>query len=107
MPHGRHIYATAADMAVAKMYAYPPSQHALSHWKCVLHCCYNCPCIDLPDQASDKHYFNSSSSMSFHFFHLIARFTVHGRIPLDEKKFCCFCFQYLATVTPAKLYTRK
>ena len=73
----------------------------------MLHCCYNCPCIDLTDQASDKHYFNSSSSMSFHFFHLIARFTVHGRRPLYGKKICHLCFQDPATVPPVKLYNRK
>ena len=50
MPHGSHIYATAAGMAMATMCAYPPPQHALTHWKCVLHCCCNFPCIDLPDQ---------------------------------------------------------
>ena len=47
MPHGRHIYATAADMDMATICAYPPSQHALPYWKCVLCCCYNFPLIDL------------------------------------------------------------
>ena len=36
MPHGRHIYAKASDMANATMCAYPHSDHALPHWKCVL-----------------------------------------------------------------------
>ena len=49
MPHGHHIYETSSDIAMATMCAYPPSQHALSHWKCVLRCCYNCPGIDFPD----------------------------------------------------------
>ena len=31
MPHGCRIYATASDMAMDKMYAYPTSQHALPH----------------------------------------------------------------------------
>ena len=34
-PHGRHIYATAAAMAMDTMCAYPPSQHELIHCKCV------------------------------------------------------------------------
>ena len=50
MPHGRHIYATASDMSMAAMSSYTPSQHALPHWKYVLHCCANFPCIDLPYQ---------------------------------------------------------
>ena len=35
MPHGRHIYATEADMSMATMCEYPPSQHASQHWKSV------------------------------------------------------------------------
>ena len=50
MPHGRHIYSKAYDMANATMYAYPNSDNALPHWKCVLRCCANFPCINLPDQ---------------------------------------------------------
>ena len=38
MPHGIHIYATASAMAMDKMCEYPPYQHALPHWKCVLRC---------------------------------------------------------------------
>ena len=36
MPHGRHIYAKASDMANATMCACPHSDNALPHWKCVL-----------------------------------------------------------------------
>ena len=50
MPHGHHIYATAADMAMATMCAYPTSQHVLPQCKCVLRCCYNLPFIDLTYQ---------------------------------------------------------
>ena len=32
---------------------------------------------------------------------------MHRRRPLDENKICRLCFQDLATVTPAKLYTIK
>ena len=35
IPHGRHIYAKAYDMAQATMCAYPQSDHSLPHWKCV------------------------------------------------------------------------
>ena len=36
IPHGRHIYAKASDMANATMCTYTQSEHALPHWKCVL-----------------------------------------------------------------------
>ena len=49
MPHGRHIYAKAYDMENATMCAYPNSDHAFPHWKCVLRCCAECPHINLPD----------------------------------------------------------
>ena len=92
---------------MATMFSYTPSQHVLPHWKCVLHCCSNCPRIDLTDQESDRHHSNASPSIIFHIYHLIARCTVHGRRPLDERKNDRLCFQDLATVTPEKLYTRK
>ena len=56
MPHGRHIYAKAYDMAKATMCANSQSDHALPHWKCVLRCCAQCPSINIPDQEiDDKH----------------------------------------------------
>ena len=54
MPHGRHIYAKASDMSNATMCAYPHSDDALPHWKCLLRCCSDCPCINLPDQETNK-----------------------------------------------------
>ena len=54
MPHGRHIYFKESDMAKATLCTYPQSDHALSHWKCVLRCCDDCPCINLPDQETDN-----------------------------------------------------
>ena len=89
------------------MCAYPTSQHALPRWKCVLCCCSNCPCIDIPGQESYRNHFNTSPSISFHIYNLIERCTIHGRRPLDEKKFCRLCLQILDSVPPAKLYTRK
>ena len=54
MPHGRHIYVKASDMANATMCTYPQYDHALPHWKCGLWCCDDCPCINLPDQEKNK-----------------------------------------------------
>ena len=56
MPHGRHIYANASDMAKATMGTYPQSNHALPNWKFVLRCCAKCPCINFPDQETDNYY---------------------------------------------------
>ena len=54
MPHGRHMYAKVSDMVKATMCTYPQSDHALPHWKCLLHCCYKCSYINLPDQETNK-----------------------------------------------------
>ena len=50
MPHGRHIYAKAFDMAKATICEYPQSYHALPNFKCVFGCCDKCLCVNLPDQ---------------------------------------------------------
>ena len=53
MPHGRHIYAKAYDMAKAKMCANSQLDYVLPHWKCVLRCCAQFPSINIPDQETD------------------------------------------------------
>ena len=73
MPHGRHVYAKSYDMAKATMCAYPYSDHALPHWKCVLQCCANCTSVNIPDQETDDQYSNTSPSIRFHIYHIIAR----------------------------------
>ena len=72
MPHGRHIYAKASDTAKAKMCAYPHSDNALPHWKYVLRCCAKFPGVDLPDQEKDDKYTDTSPSIYFQIYHLIA-----------------------------------
>ena len=54
IPHGRHMYAKASDMEKPTMCTYTQSDHALPHWKYVLLCCAGFPCINLPDQETDK-----------------------------------------------------
>ena len=88
MPHGHHIYAKASDMEKVTICAYPQSYHALPHWKCVLGCCSKCPSIHIPDQETDDQYYDTSPSISFHIYHLIARCATHGRIPSNDKKIC-------------------
>ena len=87
MPHRRHIYAKASDMAKAKMCTYPQSYHALPPWKCVFWYCSDCPCINLPDKETNKKYEETISSIKFHIYHIIARCTAYGRIPLKDKKY--------------------
>ena len=86
MPHGRRIYATASDMDMATMCAYPPFQHTLPHWKFVLCFFPNLPRIDLPVQSSDRHRLKTFPPICFHIYHLISRFTVHGRCPMEKNK---------------------
>ena len=107
MPHGRHVYAKAYDMAKATMCAYSQSYHALQHWKCVLRCCAKCPSINIPDQETYDQYPDNSPSISFHIYHLIARCTKHGRLLLTDKKSFRKCQQDTASEKFIKIYTRK
>ena len=80
MPHGCHIYAKASDMSKATRYAYPQSDNALPHWKCVLRCCAKFPCLNIPDAETYDQYSDTSPSIIFHMYHLIYCCTSHGRI---------------------------
>ena len=107
MPHGRHNYAKSYDMSNATLCAYSKSYHALPHLKCVLQCCAKCPSINLPSHETDDQYPDTSPSISFHIFHLIARCTTHGRLPLTDNKSCCKCQHYTASGQSTKIYTIK
>ena len=98
MPHGRHIYAKAYDMEKATMCAYPQSDHALPHWKCVLRCCAKFPSVNIPDQETDDQYSDTSPLISFHIYHMVACCIAHGRLPLNNKKICCKCKQDTASL---------
>ena len=91
MPHGLHIYGKAYDTKKATMCEYPQSDHALPHWKCVLQCCTKCPCVNITDQETDDQYYDTTPSISFHIYHLIARCTANRRLPLNDRKICCMC----------------
>ena len=93
MPHGRHLYARSYDMENSTMCTYPQSAHTLPHWKCVLQCCANCPCINITEQETDNQYSETTSSITFQINHIIARFTDHVMIPLKDKKTCYMCKQ--------------
>ena len=82
MPHGPHIYANASDTEQDTMCAYPQSDHSLPHSKCVLWCCNYCPYINIPDQEKVNQYSDTTTSVRLYIYHIIASYTVHGRILL-------------------------
>ena len=90
MPHGRHIYSKAKSIICA----YPQSDHSLPYRKCVLKCCAKCPCVNLTYQGTDDQYSNTSPSILFHIYRLIACCTTHGRLLLNDKKLFCKCKHY-------------
>ena len=104
MPHGRHIYSKAYDMAKTTMCAYSQSDHVSPHCKCVLRCCAQCPIINITDQETDHNHPNPSLSIRFHIYHMIAQCTKHVRLPLTDKKICCKCQQDTASVKSTKIY---
>ena len=87
MPHGRHIYAKASDRVDDTLCAYTQSEHAIPHWKYILRCCAGCPHINIPDQEKNEKNEEITPSIRFHIYHIIARCTAHGRIPLKNKKY--------------------
>ena len=90
-------------MAKATMCAYSQLDHALPHWNCVLRYCAKFPSINIPDQEIYDQYSNTSPSNCFHIYHIIARCTKHGRLPLTYKKFFRKCQQDTASGQP-KIY---
>ena len=107
MQHGRHIYAKLYDMEKATMCAYPQSDHAFPLCKCVFRCCAKCSSLNLPDQEIDYQYSNTSLSICFRVYPIIARCVAHGILPLNNKKFCRMCRQDYVSEQCTKQYTRK
>ena len=107
MPHDSHLYAKSYDMAKLTMCVYLQSYHALPHWKCVMRCCAKCSSINPPDQETDDQYSNTSPSIRFHIYRIIARCTTHDMITLNYKIICRKCKQDTASENSAKIYTRK
>ena len=105
MPHGRHIYAKSSGIAKATLCVYRQSDHALSHWKCVLRCCSKCRSVSLTDQEIDYQYSDTRPSIRFHVYNLIVCCKTHGRLPLNDKKICCMCKHDSASEQTTKIYT--
>ena len=89
------------------MYAYSGSDHALPHWKCVMRCCSKSQSINLPDQETDDQYYNTSPSICFHIYNLIASCSTHGRLPLTEKKIVASVNEILIQNKPQKYTLEK
>ena len=80
-------------MSQATMCAYPQSDCALPHCKCVLWFCDDFPCINIPEQETDNHNLEITLLIKFHIYHIIALCNAHGRFPLKDKKICYMCKQ--------------
>ena len=71
-----------------------------------MQCCAKFPSVNLPDQETDDQYTNTSPSISFHIYHLIARCSKHGRLLLTDKK-NHKCKQDSVSEQYTKIYTTK
>ena len=47
MPNGKHMFQNASYMSIATIYTYVSSKYPLSNCIFVLHCCAQCPRIDI------------------------------------------------------------
>ena len=93
IPQGCHIYAKSSDMENATMCTFTHLYNALPHWKCVLRCCADFPCINRTDQETNEKHEETTPSIRFHIYHIIGRCNTHGRITLKDKKICYICKQ--------------
>ena len=89
------------------MCAYPQSDHAMPHWKCVLQFCAKCTCINIPDQETDNQYSEKTPSIRFHIYHTIGHCTDHNIITLKEKKISFMCKQESSSDNYTQIFTRK
>ena len=79
--------------------------HALPYWKCVMRCCAKFPSINIPDQETDDQYSNTSPSIHFHIYHIIACCTTYIRLLLNYRKICLKCKQDYVLEQPTKTCT--
>ena len=90
-----------------QQYVHTQSQIMRYHNKKIYCGVVPCPIINLPDQETYDQYPDTIPSIRFHVYHMIARCTKHGMLPLTDKKCCRKCQQDTASGKPTKIYTRK
>ena len=66
-----------------------------------------CPSINLTVQERYDQYPDTSPSIIFHIYHLIARGSKNGRLPLTDNKSFRECWHNTASGQSAKIFTRK
>ena len=69
--------------------------------------CYKFPRVNLPYEETYDQYFETRPLILFHIYHLIARCTPYGRLPLNDRTICCIYKQDYASEQTIKIYTRK
>ena len=75
--------------------------------KCVLRCCNDCPCINIPDQEIANKHDENTPTIRFHIYHIIGRCTTHGRLSLKDKTICSMCKQNLHQINIQKYTPEK
>ena len=63
--------------------------------------------MNLLDQETDDKHPNPITPIIFHTYHIIARYTKHGRILLPDKEICCKCQHDTDSGKLTKINTRK
>ena len=106
MPHWRHIYAKASDMEKDIICTYPQSDNALPHLKCVLRCCADCPCINIPDKEIDKNRNEPYPQLGFTFITPLDVVLLMVEFHWKTKKYH-MCKQKYSSDKSTKTYTRK
>ena len=72
-----------------------------------MRCCAKCLSVNIPDLETDNQYSNTIKLIRFHIYHLIARCTAHGRLPLNDRNNYCNCKQDSAKKNPQKYTLEK
>ena len=65
-------------------------------------CCAKCPSVNIPDQETDDQYSDTSTSIRFHIYHLIA-----VRLTINANEICHKCKQDSDSEQSKNVYTRK
>ena len=104
--HGFHIYVTAENMSMAKIYPCTSKHHGIPNWKCVFCCCDEFPIIFLPSKEANKDTTNTCPTIIFHVYCNISRCTFHGWRPYYEHTTLSLFSTVLISDRTDKVYTQ-